>query len=90
MTNENPEFGTIEDYYADSENCLYEIRLAREIFGSTESTYNDWKGMERALAFMYLYCPEDLTNIVNAALNECFSRKLMMIQQGTFPQEAAT
>jgi len=44
--------------------------LARKTFGSTKTTREQYEGMEKALAFMYVHCPADLQDLVLSTLNE--------------------
>ena len=77
---------SIQSYYADRENCFAEIRLAREIWGSTESTFEEWEGVQSGLGFMVLYCPEDIHTTVCATLMELSERRALLESAGRFPR----
>lgn len=68
----------ISEYYGDRDNCINELSLARKKWGSTTTTVEEWDGVEKALGFMALYCPEDLCDHVNAAVTtECNWRRMV-------------
>lgn len=77
----------IQDYYADPKNCTKEILLARKVMTSTQSTVSEWDGVERALGFMYLYCPDDMRQRVYATLHELNRRRISLELDGRFPEE---
>jgi hypothetical protein len=68
----------ISEYYADRQTCIDELQLARKVFTNVNSTLDEWEGVERALGFMYLYCPENLRVMVHATLSELNKRKMML------------
>jgi len=63
------------EYYASKDNCFGEIRLARKVFGNTAATLEQYQGIERALAFMYLHCPAEIQDLVLSTLEEAEKRK---------------
>jgi hypothetical protein len=65
----------ISEYYADRENCVKEIQLARKVFTNKDSTPEEWDGVQKALGFMYFYCPDDILPAVAANLEELHKRK---------------
>jgi hypothetical protein len=65
----------IEEHYSNKENCYREIGEARKIFGSKETTESQYEQMEKSLALMYLYCPEEIQVAVISTLNEATMRK---------------
>lgn len=60
----------VRDYYSNKDNCIKDLALARKVWGSTKSTEQEWEGVERGLGFMVLYCPEELSGVVNAHFDE--------------------
>jgi hypothetical protein len=75
MTHHNTSDPLIE-YYSNKENCFVDIRAARKAFGSTKTTEEEYDAMEKGLGIMYLYCPEDTQNIVEATISEATWRRL--------------
>jgi len=61
--------------YKDKEYCNKELLLARKVFGSTGTTRVQYDAMEKALGFLYLYCPDDMTTTVQAVLLEASYRR---------------
>lgn len=61
--------------YDDIEYCRKEILLARVIFGNKNTTREQYEAMEKGLALIFLYCPEELTIIAQATLNEATYRQ---------------
>ena len=74
--------------YKDKEYCYSEIRNARKVFGQSGITLEKWECMERGLAFMYAYCPEDLRVIVLSTLEEAGIRKQLMLAHGVIKRES--
>ena len=60
------------------EQTLNTIREAREIFQNKNTSFEKYQLMEKGLAFAYLYCPEELMELVEATLNEAVVRKLYL------------
>lgn len=65
----------IKNHYADKENCYAEIREARQLFGNKNTTEGQYDQMQRALAFMFLYCPKEIQSVVQATMNEAEARR---------------
>jgi len=63
------------EYYSDKENCYTDIKLAREAFGSTKTTEEQYDQLEKALGIMFLHCPEEISGIVEATLREATARR---------------
>lgn len=63
------------EYYSDKENCFTDIRAAREAFGSTRTTEDEYDQMEKALGIMFIHCPEDVQGIVEATMYEATWRR---------------
>ena len=70
----------IAEFYSQKDNCLKEIRKARELFGNRSTTEKQYTGMESALSYMYLYCPDEIRNSVESTLQEAEMRKPMFIR----------
>lgn len=66
---------SIAELYSDRERCLKEIGEARKVFGSRSTTCQEYDGMQDALGFMLLHCPEDITHLVQATMEEATWRK---------------
>lgn len=73
MTNE------IQEYFQDEKNCYRDIGAARKAFGSTTTTEAQYDQMEKTLSLMFLYCPEDIQDIVLATLEEAELRRQYFI-----------
>ena len=65
----------IEEVYKDINKCRQDIILARRIFGDRTTTEKQYEAMEHSLAFMYLYCPEEIKCAVEVTLNEAQKRR---------------
>ena len=65
----------IHEYYSVKENCFTDIREARKAFGSTLTTEDQYDAMEKGLGIMYLHCPEEISEIVLATMQEATYRK---------------
>lgn len=63
-----------EQLYEDREYCFSEIRNARKIMCSNTFTIEQYEGMNKGLALMYLYCPEDIQSLIEATMKEAFLR----------------
>ena len=70
---------SIQELFSNKEYCYDQLREARKIFTDINSTEKQYEAMETTLAFMYLYCSEDLQSIVFATLNEAQMRKYRFI-----------
>jgi hypothetical protein len=68
----------IEDYYADKENCLKDLKVAREAMGSKSTTEEQWEQLDKGLSLMLVYCPEELNDIVYAQLLESERRRFYL------------
>lgn len=66
---------SIADLYSDRDRCLKEIGEARKVFGSRSTTRQEYDGMQDALGFMLLHCPEDIEYLVRATIDEATWRK---------------
>lgn len=69
---------SLSEYYSDRDNCLKELRMARDVWGCTKSTQQQWIGVNKALGFMVLYCPQDLSGMVHAHILELTYRASML------------
>lgn len=56
--------------WSDPEYCKRELLRAREAFCSTETTREQYEGMQRALSLMCLHCPEEFKSLAFATLLE--------------------
>jgi hypothetical protein len=73
---ENPM--SMSEYFSKRENCNQDILIARKLMGKKGVSDEVWDGMERGLAFMYLYCPPDMQDIVYANLLEAGRRRMLL------------
>jgi len=64
-----------EEIYKDKEYCLGQLMVAREAFGNKNTTREQYDQIEKCLAMMYLYCPEEIHLHVLSTLGEADWRK---------------
>ena len=67
---------TTQKFYSSDENCISDLAMARELFGSKSTTEKQYDGMLRGLAAIYLYCPEKFRDTVLATIDEAHRREL--------------
>lgn len=61
----------MERVFSNKEYCLEELSRIREIWGDkTKFTFKTSEAMRQTLAWMWLYCPEEVRTAVEAELNE--------------------
>ena len=65
----------LHEYYQDKQNCYTDLKLARDAFGSTLTTEDQYDAMEKGLGIMFLHCPDGLIGIVEATLHEAAWRR---------------
>lgn len=75
MSDHNNTSDPLIEYYSDKENCFADIHVARNAFGSTLTTEDEYNAMEKGLGIMYLHCPEEIAEIVLATMQEATYRK---------------
>lgn len=66
----------MREYYNKKENCFKDLVAARRLFGDKNTTKKQYEGMERALAFMYLYAPDEILTLVWGTIKEAGMRKV--------------
>jgi len=74
----------MQEIYSNKEYCFSEIRKVREKFGEKSTTFQEYKSMLHGLAYMYLYCPEQIKMIVLAHINELNRRSAYLF--GKLPE----
>jgi len=67
---------TIQEYFQDPKNCYTDLGMARKCFTNSATTQDEYEAMEKALGLMFLYCPEDLSSIVEATMHEATQRAM--------------
>lgn len=65
--------------FQDRDYCLAEMRRIRQSLGTIKATDAAFESAESVLSFMWLYCPEDLRNLVEAQLKETGRRRVHML-----------
>lgn len=65
-----------DNLYSDIDKCKKDLLLAREKFGLVTTTKRQYDAIEKALAMMYLYCPESIRETVYATLLESSHRRM--------------
>ncbi len=65
----------MEQYFSVRENCFKDMKKAREVAGNVNTTEEEFDGIERALGFMYVYCPTDLCISVLSVLEDLGRRR---------------
>jgi hypothetical protein len=63
-----------KEMYADKAYCISEIHEARRIFTTFPFTPEKGDLLLKGLTLMLLYCPEEITSIVEATIYECERR----------------
>ena len=71
-----PEANLITEHFADKDNCYYGLGQARKCFTNSNTTQAEYEAMEKGLGLMYLYCPDELTSIVEATRQEATQRAM--------------
>ena len=66
----------MEELFKEKDYCYAELGKARRAFGDTSTSRACFEQMEKALALVYLYCPEEIQGVVLAVLEEAEGRKL--------------
>lgn len=65
----------IEEYYAEEQNCREDIAVARKAWGNTTTTREQYDALEKGLTLLCLWCPESMSGIASAALEEAMTRR---------------
>lgn len=74
-TSANP----IKNAYQDRQKVLDMLAQCRKIFGDRNTTKSQYKSMQECLGFAYLYCPDDLKELVRSTLQESALREVAFI-----------
>lgn len=61
--------------FADKDYCIKELIRSRDVFGNKNTTRDQYDAMQKCLAAMYLYCPEEIQDHVYAHLLEAEKRR---------------
>ncbi|MGD9157033.1 MAG: hypothetical protein PVG39_01380 [Desulfobacteraceae bacterium] len=64
------------DQLSDREYCYSELRNVRSVFSTKPYTEDQFDGIQKTLGLMYLYCPEDLQDLVLSHMQEAETRFL--------------
>jgi hypothetical protein len=65
----------LETIFSDKKYCFSEIGKARQLFSDRANmTVQKVEAMGKALGLMYLYCPEDIEDLVVATMTELAMR----------------
>ena len=67
-----------KEYFSTTDVCHQEILNARDIFTNKNVTETRWHEVENMLAIMFLHCPEEVSGMVFATLEEMTRRKDFM------------
>ena len=59
----------IKEYFAVEENCYKDLGQLRKLYNKN-TTVEEARNAQKSLHLMYLYCPEDLSSIVLATMDE--------------------
>jgi len=62
------------EYFADKENVYHELREARKAFAKG-TTFEQYENLIKGLQIMWMYCPEDMQDFVQATINEATDRQ---------------
>jgi len=66
---------SIEEHYADRKTCFASIGEARKAWGTVNTTREQFDGIDKGLALLYLHCPEDIMVLAEATLDEATTRR---------------
>lgn len=69
----------IAELFKTKDYCFKQIREARGLFGSRETTEEQYDAMERVLALGFLYCPRDIAILFESTLYEAGLRRSFYI-----------
>ena len=72
----------IAELFSDKEACFSEIRNIRDTIGTAGVTQAAFDAANKSLGFMYLHCPQEISHIVLAQMNELTRRETMLILAG--------
>jgi hypothetical protein len=61
---------SMQELFEKKEYCIKELHSAREIFCSGDVTFEQKERLQKALTFMYLYCPEEIRDLVLSHIEE--------------------
>jgi hypothetical protein len=65
-----------EELYSNRDYCMKELGASRTVMTSKGFTKAKYEQVTKALALMYLYCPKDIQDFVEAIMNEAHIRVL--------------
>ncbi len=65
----------IQDLFKDKDYCYQEIRSIRAQISKKDVQIKDFTAAIQSLAFMRLYCPEELLGMVDAQISEAETRE---------------
>jgi hypothetical protein len=65
----------IQEHFSDKKTCFASIAEARKAWGNRNTTREQFDGLEQGLGLLYLYCPEDIMDIVQSTLDEATTRR---------------
>ena len=72
-----------EEYYSDKQRCFADIHVARKGWGrSLESD----EQIRKTLGIMLIYCPEEITHVVRATLDELDRRIELLFASGKYEE----
>ena len=67
--------GAMEHPYNDIALCYKDLLKARETFGCTTTTPQQYNSMELALSLMFIYCPQQISTLVESTIVEAAERR---------------
>ena len=62
--------------FSDKDYVCDQLLIAHKAFGSKDTTRDQYDAMEKCLGLMYLHCPEDMSSLVYATLQEAVRRRV--------------
>lgn len=72
--------GGVESPFADKEYCFSEMQEARKIFGDrNQLTLEKADNILKMMAMMYLYCPDEIRDLVEGCLYELELRRYYFV-----------
>lgn len=65
----------LEEYFGDEDNVFKELSVVRSAQGLKSTTPEQWEAMDKVMGLIWLYRPESIDFVVDAAFSEFHTRK---------------
>jgi len=67
--------GSADQFFKNEEHCYTALNDARKLFGIKTTTRKQYDLMQNILAFVYIYCPDNLRDLAFQTMNESEERR---------------